>query len=347
MSRSSGAARAKRRVGIREVAEHAGVAVSSVSRVLTGRPDVSDAMRTRVMLAVAELGYEPDWLAQSMRRRETKTVGFTMSDISNTVMVQIVLGAEAVLRESGYSMLFTNSEGDRERDAEHIGTLGRGRVDGFVIALAAEGHAPTIAALRAAHVPAVVIDRHMPRSVGASAAYFDHRQGMREAVGHLLDLGHRRISLVLGQPFRPTTERRRGLVDAYTTRDLPVTYDVIEGDYSERHGMQAAERALAAKHPPTAIVAGSNQLLIGVLRHLKRRGVKVGRHISVASCDEVSLTELHDPPIAVVHRDNRQIGCESATLLLRRLNGDEEPATVTLPTSFEARASCAPPHRPG
>ena len=331
-----------RRVGIREVAQHAGVAMSSVSRVLTDHPDASDRMRERVMQAVKELEYEPDWLAQSLRLQETRTVGFTMADISNAVMSQMVLGAESVLRESGYSMLLTNSEGDGNRDAAAITTLGRRRVDGFLIATATEGHRPTLAALRHVGAPVVVIDRTMPASLGASAAYFDHRGGMREAVGHLLDLGHRRVSLVLGQSFRPTLERRRGLEDAYSERSLPPSFDVVEGHYSEQHGTNATTQVLDLDDPPTAIVAGSNQLLTGTLRALKRRGLRVGQDISLASCDEISLTELHDPPIAIVHRDNTEIGRQAAMLLLKRLQGEDRPDTVTLPTWFEPRASCAP-----
>jgi LacI family transcriptional regulator len=76
---------------------------------------------------------------------------------------------------------------------------------------------------------------------------------------------------------------------------------------------------------------------------MKRRGLRVGRDISLASCDEISITELHDPPIAVVHRDNAEIGRCAAELLLARLEGEEQPATAVLPTWFEPRASCAPP----
>ncbi len=331
------------RVSIRDVADHAGVAMSSVSRVLSGHPDVSAAMRDRVMRAVDELDYTPDWLAQSLRRQQTKTIGFTMADISNPIMAKIVLGAETVLRANGYSVVLTNSEGAGDRDAKHIIMLDNRRVDGFLVATAVEGHRATSAALRATDAPVTVIDRNLPASLMASTVFFDHRRGMRDAVGHLLDLGHRRISLVLGQRFRPTEERRRGLEDAYEMRDLPPTFDVVEGHYAERHGMAAAEQVLDGSDPPTAIVAGSNQLLTGSLRILKRRGLRLGRDISIASCDEISLTELHDPPIAVVHRDNAEIGRRGAELLLRRLEGEQKPATVTLPTWFEPRASCAPP----
>lgn len=329
------------------MAEHAGVAMSSVSRVLTNHPDVSEKMRVRVMRSVEALSYEPDWLARSLRRRETQTVGFTVADISNRVMAEIVMGAETELRERGYSMILTNSEGDGNRDAQHIVTLGRRRVDGLLVATAVEGNKATIRALRETEVPIVVIDRNMPRAIGASAAYFDHRHGMREAVGHLLELGHRRISLILGQRFRPTIERRAGLEEAYRERTLAPSFDVLEGHYDEQHGSTATEHALASSDPPTAVIAGSNQLLTGALRAIKRRGLRVGRDISLASCDEVSLTELYDPPIAVVHRDNAEMGRQSARLLLERLRGDDEPAVVTLETWFEPRPSCVPPFTPG
>jgi LacI family transcriptional regulator len=325
---------------MQDVAVHAGVAMSSVSRVLTGHPDVSERMRQRVMRSIEELSYEPDWLAQSLRTRETRTIGFTMADISNPVMAQMVMGAETKLREHGYSMVLTNSEGDGKRDAEHIITLRRRRVDALLVATAVEGNKATIAALREVDVPVVVIDRNMPKTLGVSAAYFDHRAGMREAVSHLLELGHRRISLLLGQEFRPTVERRRGLEDAYADHKLKPTFDVLTGHYDEQHGMDAAERVLTASNPPTAIIAGSNQLLIGALRTIKRHRLKVGRDISLASCDEISLTELYDPPIAVVHRDNTEMGSRSAEVLLARIGGADEPSTVTLPTWFEPRPSC-------
>src|SRR6185312_13372282 len=237
------------RASIHDVAEHAGVAMSSVSRVLTNHPDVSEKMRTRVMRSVEALSYEPDWLAQSLRRRETQTVGFTMADISNRVMAEIVMGAETELRERGYSMILTNSEGDGNRDAQHIITLGRRRVDGLLVATAVEGNRATVRALKETGVPVVVIDRNLPRTVGASAAYFDHRAGMREAVGHLL---------VLGQRFRPTIERRSGLEEAYSERGLSPTFDVLEGHYDEQHGTDATTRVLDGPDPPTAVIAGSN-----------------------------------------------------------------------------------------
>ncbi len=331
---------------MREVAELAGVAMSSVSRVLSGHPDVSPAMRERVMAAVNRLGYEPDLLAQSLRRRSTRTIGFVVGDIANPLLAQIAHGAETALRAAGYSILLMNSENDPELDAAHIRLLQQRRVDGLLLSLASESHPETIDILRRLDAPIVLVDRELPDGVGASAVLSDHRSGMKAAVGHLLDLGHRDIGLILGQPLRFSRERRIGVEEAYRERDLPTTCTVIEGRLDREHGREATRRLLDAQRPPTAVVAGGNQLLIGALEVLRDRSIAIGTELSLVSCDEISLTELFEPPIAVVRRDNAEVGRRAARVLLDLLREeDAEPRQEVLETEFFARPSCGPPPR--
>src|SRR5918996_3900217 len=331
---------ARGRSSMREVAETAGVAMSSVSRVMSGHPDVSPAMRGRVMEAVERLGYEPDLLAQSLRRQATRSVGFVVGDISNPLLAEIALGAETTLREAGYSMLLTNSENDPALDAGHVRLLMQRRVDGLLLSLASEDHPATVSTLAQLEAPVVLIDRDLPREVRASAVLSDHRTGMRAAVRHLLDLGHRRIGLILGQPMRFSRERRLGLEEAYRERALEPTYRTLEGELGSAHGRSATSRLLDSPEPPTAIVAGGNQILIGTLEELLARGLRVGADISLVSCDAISITELFTPPIAVVRRDNRELGRRAAQLLLRHLEGEEIRREVVLPTEFVPPASC-------
>ena len=331
------------RSNMRAVADMAGVAMSSVSRVLSGHPDVSPAMRERVMEAVDELGYQPDVLAQSLRRKTTRSVGFVVGDISNPLLAEITLGAETALRDAGYSMLLTNSENDPALDAGHVRLLMQRRVDGLMLSLASEEHAETIATLAALEAPIVLIDRELPNEVRASAVLSDHRSGMRAAVRHLLDLGHRHIGLILGKPMRFSRERRLGLVEAYRERSLDPTYRILEGELGSSHGRTATAQLLDGPDPPTAIVAGGNQILIGTLEEVQRRRLKIGADLSLVSCDAISITELFDPPIAVIRRDNREIGRRAAQMLLRHLQGEDVRQEVVLPTEFVPRASCAPP----
>lgn len=326
---------------MRQVAQLAGVAVSSVSRVLSGHPDTSDDMRHRVHMAVAKLGYEPNMLAQSMRRGSTMSVGFVVSDISNPLLAEIAHGAEAALRRRGYSMLLTNSENKASLDAAHIGLLQQRRVDGLLLSLAAEHDEQTLALLRRTEAPVVLIDRELEVNVGASAVLSDHRSGMAAAIRHLLDLGHRDIALIVGQPMRPSREREHGLQDAYQAAGLAPTYTIMKGEMTRSHGRSAARMLLDRRRHPTAIVAGGNQILVGALQELVAQRIAIGPDLSLVSCDHVSITELFSPPIAVVRRDHAEMGRQAAELLLRRFDGDEEPTTVTLPTEFIARASCA------
>jgi LacI family transcriptional regulator len=327
---------------MREVADAAGVAMSTVSRVLNGHADVSPAMRQRVMATVEQLGYAPDMLAQSLRRQATRSTGFVAGDISNPLMASIVKGAEARFRLSDYSMLLVSSEGDPDRDAEHIRLFGQRRVDGLMLSVAREDHPSMLAVLRATDTPRVAVDRELPDDLDASYVFSDHRPSMRDAVAHLLDLGHRRIGLILGRPMRPARERLLGLQDAYADRGVPATYLVSEGVLSPEHGRDAARRMLDDPDPPTAIIPGGNQLLSGTLVELRDRGLYVGRDVSVVSCDTIPTTELHQPPIAVIRRDMVEIGRRAADLLLLRMDGAETAETVTLPTEFVPRESCAP-----
>jgi LacI family transcriptional regulator len=335
---------ARRRASMREVADLADVAISSVSRVLSGHPDVSTQMRERVLSAVRRLEYEPDFLAQSLRRGQTLSVGFVLADISNPLMADIVLGAEAVLRAAGYSMLLMNSENDPELDSAHIRFFQGRRVDGMILSLASETNTRTLETIGLVEGPTVTVDRALPAEVGASAVVNDHRAGMEAAVEHLIDLGHRRIALITGSTAQlPGRERLEAMRAVVARRPESVEAVYRPGSFSAEHGEAAAREVLSVAEPPTAIIAGGNQLLIGLLRVLRERGLRVARDVSVVTCDDVPLSELYEPPIATIDRDTVGLGRVAAELLLGRLVAGEEPRTEVLPTTFTPRGSCVPP----
>jgi LacI family transcriptional regulator len=328
---------------MREVAALANVAISSVSRVLSGHPDVSPAMRARVLAAVRQLEYEPDFLAQSLRRGATLSVGFVVGDISNPLMADIVSGAESVLRGAGYSILLMNSENDPSLDVAHVRFFLSRRVDGLILSLASERDPRTLELLRGVEVPIVVVDRDVPPEVRASAVLSDHRSGMTAAVNHLLDLGHRRIALVAGSlDVRPGHARLAAMREAIAARGLPDTTTAIAGTFSAEHGEAATNELLKAADRPTAIIVGSNQLLVGCLRALRRHGIRVGEDISLVTCDDVPLVDLYEPPIASISRDSVELGRTAARLLLRRLHDEAGPEVVINPTVFTPRASIRP-----
>ncbi|HEY4276786.1 MAG TPA: LacI family DNA-binding transcriptional regulator [Conexibacter sp.] len=327
---------------MREVAERAGVAMSSVSRVLSDHPDVSARMRARVMAAVDDLGYVPDLLAQGLRRQKTFSVGFAVADVANPVLAAEISGAESRLRLAGYSMLLTNSEGDEQLDAGQISLLEQRRVDGLLLSVANEHFPGTVDVLRRTDMPMVMLDRDVPEGVRARQVTFDHRAGMAQAAHRLLELGHREIALILAGPTRPVRERRDGIEATLLAAGARCT--VYEGPFTIDYGVEATRDILAAEQRPTAIVAGGNLPMHGSLRALREASIRVGEDLSFVGCDDVAVAEFHDPPIAVVRRDTRRIGELAAGLLLADLGeqlGVEEIDTV-LATEFVDRPSCAP-----
>jgi LacI family transcriptional regulator len=331
---------------MREVAELANVAISSVSRVLSGHPDVSGTMRDRVMTAVRELEYEPDFLAQSLRRGATLSVGFVINDISNPIQAEVALGAESGLRAAGYSMLLMNSENDPALDAAHIRFLKTRRVDGMLLSLVSDRAAPTLEQLRLVECPLVVLDRELPAELGASTVLTDHATGMRDAIAHLLGLGHRRIGLIAGPvDVRPGYVRVEAFRKAVAESGADAHAVDISGPFTPQFGQQATHELLDRDDPPTAVIAGSNQILVGCLRALARRGVQVGHDISLVACDDVPLAELYSPPISVVRRDTIRLGRTGAELLLRRLADAAGPETAVIPTTFVVRGSTVAPAR--
>jgi LacI family transcriptional regulator, galactose operon repressor len=329
------------RAGIRQVAERAGVAQSSVSRVLSDHPDVSPVMRNRVLDAVSALGYEPDMLAQSLRRGATMSIGFVVSDISNPLFSEIALAAETKLQERNFSLLIANALRDPEKEGELVRVLSRRRVDGMLISISDETHPGIQAAVSALQLPVVLVDRELPGI--PSAVLADHASGISAAAAHLISLGHRRIALINGNAsVRPSRERQRAL--RRSCRAAGVAALIRHGPFDPEHGRKSALDLLDSPEPPTAIVSGSNQILVGVLRAIRERGVRVPADISLVTCDELTLAEFLTPALATISRDTTAAGRAAASLLVDLIDG-KPPRTELLPTAFRPAGSCAAPPR--
>jgi LacI family transcriptional regulator len=334
-------------VGIRDVAARAGVAIATVSRVLSGSADVRPDLRERVLAAASELGYQPDILAQSLRRGATRSVGFIADDLSNHLIADIATGAESVLRASGYSLLVMNSELDPALDAENIRVLRSRRVDALMMCPVEEDDPATVEALRSLDIPLCIVEGDQPPSVRASYVNSDHRSGCAQALRHLIGLGHRRIGLITGpQRYRSARERLRGLEDvaAEAHRGVRLVHRAVE--LTAEDGRQATTELVSGPERCSAIVAGGEKLLLGVLQAMDDAGLEPGRDRSLVTCDPIAIATVFRPPLASITRDGDGLGREAAALLLRQLQDPAAPPeTVLLPTVYEPRASATRPPR--
>lgn len=334
----------KRRT-IRDVAHAAGVAISSVSRVLSNHPHVSEDLRARVETAARELGYRPNHVAHSLRRGTTESIGFLVGTISNPIVADLSAGASEVLASSGYATVLVCSQNDPAADVDYLHFLHQRRVSGLIISSAANGPDDALRGLLLEmRLPAVLLDRRPLDAPHVSAVYSDHLAGMQAAVAHLVAQGHTRIGLIGGpEYFDPAAMRlagyRRGLEEAGLAPDAELVR-------CWRMGRQAGYTAmldLMANTRPTALIAGGNLILAGVLEALKELGVRVGRDLALVGCDDTELTRLHTPAITVIARDLAEVGRVAASTLLATIDHGAAQQ-IQLPTRLVVRESsvCAP-----
>jgi LacI family transcriptional regulator len=299
-------------------------------------------MEQRVTRAATELGYEPHFIAQSLRKGNTGTLGFLVADMSNPVFADIVRGAEDFARTKGYAVMLANSEGNEGLDAEHLRLFLRRRVDGIIVSTVGSGSEEVGRELANPNIRYVVIDRDVPPDLKVSGIMGDHATGMREATMHLINRGHRSIALISGpESLRPVRERARGFREAFATAGLKPRKDLIRlGSLRPEYGRDETANLLSLAQPPTAIVAGGNRLLAGVLEAIHTLGLEVGRQLALVSCDDVDLTRLYRPAISVVVRDTYKMGQLAADYLIDQLINPQAPIQNALvPTRFVARAS--------
>lgn len=333
------------RVTVRDVALAAGVSVGTVSRVINGAASVKPAAREQVNRAIAELGWTPSMAAQTMRGVSTRMVGFIFSDIRNPLYSAMVKGAEDVLTQHGYLLMVASSDGLPEREIALIDLFTRRQADGLLFTIEQENSTDVKAALAAARLPTVLLERELSPMVAAVGA--DHYTGTKVAVEHLLGLGHRRIALLSGgSGNRVGRDRLRGVVDAHRAANVPLHDSLLrlEG-FSCEYAFRQTQLLLSLPEPPTALIAAGMHLLTGVLPAVRMKGLRIPQDLSLIASNDTPLAQLATPAISVIRYDAYALGREAAQLLLHQLRFPEEALTVRveIPTEFLLRESCAPP----
>ncbi len=323
---------------IHDVAKRAGVSASSVSRALNGHPNVSPQLRRRVEEAVRELRYQPNLAAHSLRSGATGLVGFLLDSMANG---PIYASVEQALRNQGYSMLLTNTENDPHLNSAFLQLMAQRRVDGLLIDSSIAGRQQVIDDLRRLQLPAVLFDSDVPENAPhLSAIRSDYAGGIRAAITHLTAQGHRRIALICGQSWWwPARERLNAFRAGCEAAGLAPEPGLIRSvTMSATTAYAEASALLASPVPPTAMIVGGNNLLLGVLRALQAHQSVAGRDLALIGADDLDLTQLYSPPITVIARDLALLG-ETAVHLLSEMIGDGKGREVTLPTQLIVRGS--------
>lgn len=329
-----------KKITIRDVARQAGVSISSVSRALSEHPHVSEPLRLRVEQAARTLGYEPDFLAHSLRRGDTRSVGFLVGAISNPIMADIFTSASNYLAQHSYAMLLACSQNQPDADLDYLNLFARRQVSGVILSTAVNGADAVSTLLHELMIPTVMLDRQRPDQPQVGAVQSDHSIGAKMAVLHLIEQGHRRIALIGGPDhFYPARARLDGYYAGFAEAGLPVDHTLVHAvGMQQQVGYQETHALFALADPPTALFAAGNLILTGVLQALREVGVTIGRDLALVGCDDTDLTRFHTPSITTVARDLDLIG-ETAARLLLSVMRHKRGETVVLPTQLLVRES--------
>jgi LacI family transcriptional regulator len=339
---------ASRNTTIRDVARHAGVSIATVSATINGTANVSPALQERVRLAIAAVSYHPDGIARSLKKRATQTLGLIISDITNPFFTALVRGIEDAANARGHAVILCNTDERLEKERAYLALLRSRRVDGVIMAPAGAVEDYQRFTLDA-QTPVVFIDRRIP-TVPADAVVVDNVAGARQAIGHLLALGHRRIGAITGLPQISTTlERIQGYRDALARGGISVDPALLREGHSRLVGGCEAGRALLGLAlRPTAIFATNNLMAIGLMQALAERGLRCPGDVSVACFDDFEWASVFRPRLTTVAQPTYEMGAKAVELLFARLDGSSPlgPREIVLSPALVVRDSCAAPSEP-
>ena len=335
----------RQRVTIRDVAEAAGVSVSTVSNALNGRTTaMTEETRERIQKAIATLKFHRSSLARSLVTRRTTTIGLLIAEIETPLFLQAMHYIEPRARSSNYNLLVSVAS-NPEEEIQALDLLSEKQADGLIFFSTSEHVDEThLVDLYDGDTPVVLVNR-ASRHPCFDQINWDNTRGVSLAVEHLIRLGHRRIALMTGPSNRmSTTERIAGYRQGLAAFGLPDNPDyTVQGDYTSAKSQweEGARRILAMSPRPTAAIASDDAVAAYTMRTLQRAGVRVPEDIAVIGIDDQPFASYLNPTLTTVRLPIPEAGEMAVTMLIERLAGrQDEGRHVMVPCELIVRESC-------
>lgn len=322
-----------------DVAARVGVSRALVSLVLRDAPGASQETRERVLRAAAEIGYRPDSAARVLARGRSRVLGVLLT-VHNPFHADLVEAIYPHAERLGYEVVLSAQAPTRHSHQAIEALLGH-RCEALVLLGPTTDAAFLTAVTRRASV--VAVGRRFPGS-GVDAVHTAEATGIRQALRHLIDLGHRDILHIDGGASAGSAERRRGYRDEMRRRGLAGHTRVLAGDHTESSGAAAAHTLLAEGTLPTAVLAGNDRCALGFLDALARAGVRVPDEVSVVGFDDIPQAGLSHIDLTTVRQDVSRMAELAVRTAIERLDHpDREQRDLVLDPTLVVRATTGPP----
>ncbi|WP_439122285.1 LacI family DNA-binding transcriptional regulator [Marivita sp.] len=323
-----------------DVARQAGVSTATVSRCLNSPDRVVEQTRKRVLSAVEQLGYTPNFGARVMAAKRTFTIGAIIPTMENAIFARGLQAFQEELHRRGYTLLVSSSAYQPKVEEEQIRALVSRGADGLLLI----GHDRDPAVyeyLQARAIPVLSAWVYLPDNSQPTVG-FDNHQSMRALAQKVIDYGHRQISFISGitKGNDRAAARVAGLREALVANGLdPHAMPVIETSYEVETGAQAFQTLMKTASPPSVVMCGNDVLAVGALRGAHDMGLSVPQDVSITGFDDIELARIVTPQITTVHVPHREMGRKAAIALIDMVEKRSTGDTIELKSTLQLRES--------
>ncbi|SPT68300.1 Purine nucleotide synthesis repressor [Anaerobiospirillum thomasii] len=325
-------------ISIKDIAKKLNVTPSTVSRALNGKKGVSKELSDKILKTCQEMGYRKNAIAQSLITNETKLIGMIIPDITSRYYSFIVKGINTYLDEQGYSVILCNANRSAKTEQNYIELLLSRRVDGIII-ISLTATEETLLSIAATGTPVVQIDNAISDKL--SSVTNDNYRGSSALFEHMVQLGCRRIGLMLGRVENKTTiDRLRGFTDVMARHKIKVDERlIINIDSTDLDAYKNTPRLL--EYNPDSIFAINDNVALGVLRYCMDHNIRVPEELRLAGYDDLDIANMIHVPLTTVHQLKSTLGKAAAHLILQEIKNPKDPHQhITMIPHLVVRQSC-------
>ncbi len=326
---------------IKDVALKAEVSIATVSRVINGNGRVNPELQERVLSAMDQLGYQPNAIAQGLRRSATRSVGILIPRISEPFFAALAFSIEKTLFASDYRSLLCSTEEMPDKERAYVDMLLTQQVDAFVYFPSINGSRGNLQRITERGIPVVLIERALD-GFEVNRVLISNFRGGYDGARHLIDLGHTHIGVICANLESMPVERLMGVQKAFSETPVCSEVRIMSQGSDFETGYEAALDMLQKPTRPTAIFALADSIAVGTLHAAAYLGVRVPEELSVIGFDNISLASFVIPPLTTVAQPIYAIGEAAVRILLSQIHDpDARPETVMLDTELIVRQSTA------
>lgn len=335
-----------RTITVYDIAKESGVSPATVSRVLTNNARVSEEKKKRVQEIIKKYDFEPNGLARSLSKQETKTIGMIVPDIRNPFYSTICMECEIAAARIGYNMILCNTMNDIAAESGHLRNLYEKRVDAIIqVGGSVDEVHPDAGYIELVNkigkkIPIVIAGEMEGKNSYRVASEQTH--GMKELIPYLIGLGHRDMALVGGRDtVIPTAKKRIAMKQILTERGLPYHEEyTIDGDYSIESGYEGMQKLFSLGKLPSVIIAINDFSAMGIVKAIYEHGLRIPEDISIVGYDDTYFSEMLEPQLTSINYNLKVYSEMIIETIMNIIGNEKEERSKWIDTYLTVRNSC-------